>query len=385
MAARTKRELMTTISPQNSALSAPFLGTLVAILISLLPIELTHAHPIDMAIVNITLGAQGGKGALSLRTLASSSESPRHIQDNSNSLATMLLGEFIFEQTLSRCSPEIDQAKTIGANLNFDFELVCSSGATGESLRIERDPLLLSDFPEKFLTVFLISRGDRIFSVTMRRDDFEQTIEFPINREFKDIVFMGMAHIGATPSEWITSGNLRFPEGIDHVLFVLTLVLANTSFISLLKTVTGFTLGHSASLAYVTLRGRSIAPALVEPAIAFSIAVMALISMRRNRPGPAKSPWIVAATFGALHGCGFGSALLESGVVGGSLFATLLGFNIGVEVGQLLLVIGFLVPLSIAARTERRRKIIVVTIGTVVFSLAIFWTIERLASAFLGN
>jgi hypothetical protein len=56
-----------------------------------------------------------------------------------------------------------------------------------------------------------------------------------------------------------------------------------------------------------------------------------------------------------------------------------------VEVGQLLLVIGFLVPLSIAARTARRRKIIVVTIGTVVFSLAIFWTIERLASAFHGN
>jgi hypothetical protein len=206
-------------------------------------------------------------------------------------------------------------------------------------------------------------------------------VDFPSNPGFLDSLVLGMAHIGATPSEWIRNGQPRVPEGIDHILFVMTLVLASSSLLSLVKTVTGFTVGHSLSLAYMTLAGRAIQPALVEPAIAFSISVMAFIAMRKASRPSSRAPWILSTFFGALHGSGFASALLESGALSGSLFKTLLGFNVGVEVGQLVLVLLFLAPLSIASRTEKRREILVVALSGAVVAVSLFWTFERIATA----
>jgi len=362
-----------------------FTTTVLTVAAVVAPFEQIHAHPIDMAVASVTLTERGGEGTLSLGLRANSAEIPAHIREGSSALATILLGEFTFEQTPSRCVPDMTGEQITGANIRVSFSLRCSAGAHGTTLLIQRDPLLLGDFPPDFTTVFIMSREGRSLSATMGRDESRRRVDFPSTTGFVESLVLGMAHIGATPSEWFRDGQPRIPEGIDHILFVMTLVLASSSLLSLFKTVTGFTVGHSLSLAYMTLAGRSIQPALVEPAIAFSIAIMAFIAMRKASRPSSRAPWILSTLFGALHGSGFASALLESGALSGSIFKTLLGFNLGVEVGQLVLVLLFLAPLSIASRNERRREILVVVLSGAVLAISLFWTAERIAESSLGT
>src|SRR5439155_904659 len=88
--------------------------------------------------------------------------------------------------------------------------------------------------------------------------------------DFFKFVTMGLQHIGATSGEWLSEKGLHFPDGIDHILFVIALILGGGGFINILKTVTGFTIGHSLTLALATLHLVHVPSRLVESSIALS-------------------------------------------------------------------------------------------------------------------
>ena len=92
---------------------------------------------------------------------------------------------------------------------------------------------------------------------------------------FWEFVLMGVRHIGATPSEWQGKDGLQLPAGLDHILFLLALILCDVSLVPTLKAVTGFTLGHSVTLALATLGIVRLPSRLTESAIALSIAYVA--------------------------------------------------------------------------------------------------------------
>ena len=128
--------------------------------------------------------------------------------------------------------------------------------------------------------------------------------------------------------------------GIDHLLFVLGLLLLVRGPWMLIKTITAFKLAHSITLALATLGFVAVPSRPVDAAIALSIMFLGaeILRARQGRPGlAARRPWIVAFAFGLLHGLGFAGALTALGLAPGEIPLALLFFNVGVEIGQLKL------------------------------------------------
>jgi hydrogenase/urease accessory protein HupE len=170
--------------------------------------------------------------------------------------------------------------------------------------------------------------------------------------------------------------------GIDHLLFVLALLLIVSGWRKLVATITGFTVAHSITLALATLGLVSVPQAPVEAVIALSILFVAveIVYWRQGREGiTRRKPWVVAFLFGLLHGLGFAGALTEIGLPEHAIPLALLFFNVGVEIGQLLfiaVVLAALPGLRYLPLPQWAWRIPVYSIG----ALAAFWTIERIAA-----
>lgn len=191
------------------------------------------------------------------------------------------------------------------------------------------------------------------------------------------------------PSAWAVArsytvlGIEHLVFGFDHVLFVLGLLMLIRGTRTLLWTVTSFTLGHSVTLALAALGVVRFPTALVEVGIALSLFVLAMeIPARLDgaRPGLfERRPWLMACAFGLLHGFGFAGALAEIGLPPKDIPLALLSFNVGIELGQLALVL-VAVGLFAAARraalpvhSPALRAAGIAGIG----ALAGYWLIER--------
>ena len=131
--------------------------------------------------------------------------------------------------------------------------------------------------------------------------------------------------------------------GIDHLLFVLGLVLLLRGGGRLLGAVTGFTLGHSATLSLAALGFVQVPAAPVEVGIAASLFWLATRLAREGQDGERLAhPWRISALFGLLHGLGFAGALAQAGLPSGEIPLALFAFNLGIEIGQLALVAALL-------------------------------------------
>ena len=177
-------------------------------------------------------------------------------------------------------------------------------------------------------------------------------------------------------------------SGFDHLLFVLALVLLVQGRRRLLITITAFTVAHSVTLAGATLGWVHVPGPPVEASIALSIVFVAseIVHARQGRVGTTERyPWVVAFTFGLLHGFGFAGALAQVGLPQSSIPIALLFFNVGVELGQLLFVGAVLAAMTAGGRAAGRLRwsppgwtwrIAPYAIG----GLASFWLIERIAA-----
>jgi len=177
-------------------------------------------------------------------------------------------------------------------------------------------------------------------------------------------------------------------SGIDHLLFVLALLLLVKGVRRVIVTVTAFTVAHSLTLAGATLGFVHMPGPPIEAVIALSIVFVAaeIIHSRRGKPGlTERYPWIVAFTFGLLHGFGFAGALAEIGLPQISIPIALLFFNVGVEVGQLLFIASVFAIVALARQITRSIDVMRPAWAWAVppyaiGSLAVFWVIQRIAA-----
>ncbi|WP_429820565.1 HupE/UreJ family protein [Ensifer sp. B1-9] len=171
--------------------------------------------------------------------------------------------------------------------------------------------------------------------------------------------------------------------GVDHLSFVLALLIITHGTWLLVKTITAFTIAHSITLALATLGFVHVPQAPVEATIALSIVFVAAEIIRRDQGKlgiAAQAPWVVAFCFGLLHGLGFAGALSEIGLPEGHIPLALLFFNLGVEAGQLIFVGAVLSILAIVRRAHLSLPTWTVRIPAyAIGSLAMFWTIQRIA------
>lgn len=138
-----------------------------------------------------------------------------------------------------------------------------------------------------------------------------------------------------TVASFVKMGCEHILSGLDHVAFLFALLLGVTRLRPLLRVISGFTLAHSLTLALVVLGVCAPPAALVEPAIALSVAYVGVENLREVKP---ELRWRVASLFGLVHGLGFASALTDAALPPAALVRGPLSFNVGVELGQLLLV-----------------------------------------------
>jgi hydrogenase/urease accessory protein HupE len=172
--------------------------------------------------------------------------------------------------------------------------------------------------------------------------------------------------------------------GIDHLLFVLVLLLLVNNIRMILLTVTAFTVSHSISLAAASLGLLNIPVQPVEAVIALSIVLVAAEIARKRQLGQTEDrrrPWLIAFVFGFLHGLGFASALAGTGLPQQAIGTALLFFNIGVEAGQLLFIAAVLaswqlVRLMVQNVPSWWWRVPIYSTGIV----AAFWTVERMAA-----
>jgi hydrogenase/urease accessory protein HupE len=193
----------------------------------------------------------------------------------------------------------------------------------------------------------------------------------------------GQTSVLSTLRSFVTLGVGHIGSGADHIAFVICLVLGialRNQWRELLVTITAFTLGHSITLVAATV-GWVGSPVWVEPVIAASIAVAAAMNLIPQRVKWLLSLWLkatIAALFGLVHGLGFSGAMTEAQVPEGSLLWALAGFNIGVEIGQLLIIAAWSIIYFALHRWAGYKKYFVPTACWVLIALSLYWLIERL-------
>lgn len=196
--------------------------------------------------------------------------------------------------------------------------------------------------------------------------------------------------IPARATKWEVSwsywkmGTIHILEGIDHLLFVLALMLIVKGYGNLLKTITAFTVAHSLTLGLATLGVVHIPSGPTEAVIALSILFLAveIVHIQEGHTGlTERYPWAVAFTFGLFHGLGFAGALSEVGLPKHEIPLALFMFNLGVEFGQILflcIVLGIMVTWRRMPMRwpQESWRLLPYSIG----SIAAFWTIQRIES-----
>jgi hypothetical protein len=183
------------------------------------------------------------------------------------------------------------------------------------------------------------------------------------------------------PWEYLFLGIEHLLTGFDHILFVIGLMFLVKRPILIIKTITAFTIAHSITLGLSALDLVYLPQSSVEAVIALSILFLAF---ELTRKGPHKSvtsryPWLIAFVFGLLHGFGFAGALTDIGLPKSAVISALFLFNVGVELGQLLIVTGIMVAVFITKHINFQMPFYVARApiyGMGVISA--YWLIERI-------
>ncbi len=265
-----------------------------------------------------------------------SSLTPEEAQAKAKVLASMLLeGRGLRTQEGTLCT----WVSPIAAVVNHQLFLQSQANCPGKVTALKWSVSAVDGLENGFLYMIKLD-WDGNQSVFVADKGVSEVTLSSAPSSFGGFIVLGMEHIGATPSQWRSqTAGLQLPDGIDHILFVLALILGALSgggILGILKSVTGFTLGHSLTLAIATLGLASPPSRWIESAIALSIVYVATEDLLERGRG---RRWVIAALFGLIHGFGFAGALRELSLARSQILPALLGFNLGVELGQAFFVI----------------------------------------------
>ena len=259
-------------------------------------------------------------------------------------------------------------AQTTPSAKRFQWKVRCSKG-------------LRTDATVAF-TGLSVTLVDALVRVTYLDGHSESQVARP---RTPSVMLGASAPQGQEISAYFRLGVAHILAGIDHLLFVLCLILLVPSLAGLLKTVTAFTLAHSLTLALAALGVVHVAQPPVEAMIALSILFLARELARKDAGAgmAVRRPWAVAFVFGLLHGFGFAGALSDIGLPQSAIASALFLFNVGVETGQLAFV-ALVYPAVLLVRRWRgwwpkwSAPVPVYAVGAV----AGFWFLQRMVPVF---
>lgn len=229
------------------------------------------------------------------------------------------------------------------------------SGA--ESQSVENEPSF-----QQSIEAYYLKAGQKSAPIVILDDERGAKIE---KRSTFEVIF-----------EYIKIGYVHIiPKGLDHILFVLGLFFLSTRLKPLLWQVTSFTIAHSITIALSLLGVVSLPPEIVEPLIALSIVYVAVENIITKelhiwRP-------IIVFCFGLLHGLGFAGILQEIGFSDGQFLTSLISFNVGIELGQLTVILIALLLLWKVRNKLYYRKYFAIPASLIIAVIGAYWTVER--------
>jgi hypothetical protein len=261
-----------------------------------------------------------------------------------------------------------------GPYARLPFTVLCAR----ESLSLDLRYAFLFDLDAQHRAIVRIAENGQDRTLVLRADAPRTTVP------------LASAHAHEAPAI-IAEGVRHILGGLDHVLFLLALLLPvvlrrdvdeqsaraglKCALRDVFKVVTAFTVAHSLTLGLAALGIATVPASIIEPAIAASVALAALDNLR---PMFGNDRWSVAFALGLLHGFGFSSALADIGMSADGLLQTLFAFNLGVELGQLAIVILF-VPIAFLLRRAWFYEFAVVRCGSLAIAvLSVAWFVERM-------
>jgi len=169
------------------------------------------------------------------------------------------------------------------------------------------------------------------------------------------------------------------PFGFDHILFILSIFFLNSNIKSVIIQCSVFTIAHSITLGLSAVDFLVVDTKIIEPLIALSIVITAIENIVSEKVN--KRRLVVIFLFGTIHGLGFASALKETGIDRSHFFLSLLCFNFGVEIGQIIVVLAAYFIVSKWFRyKEWYKQRIVYPVSSIIGIIAMYWTIERIIS-----
>jgi hypothetical protein len=256
--------------------------------------------------------------------------------------------------------------RNIGGSYTDSWSVSCPGGLEGGSIYIDGLAATLTDV---LVQIALLDGTSRVSRLTSAAPSFVVPAAPTWQQTAVTYLGLGVEHILL---------------GIDHLLFVLVLLLLVRGWRQVIVTITSFTLAHSITLAAATLGFVYVPQRPVEAVIALSIVLVAaeLVHRERGKGSFAQQwPWAIAFTFGLLHGFGFAGALNEIGLPQQAIPLSLLFFNIGVEIGQILFIVVVYLVWALAKRFVVRLPEQITSYGPAyaIGTVAAFWTIERIA------
>ncbi len=317
---------------------------------------------IDLQGIEDTDAADGADRYDALRAL-SAADLERELRDKWPALQQ----EFLFSAGDTAVSPEIDSVtipETGDVSLPRDSSLVLTAALPQGDDKVtvgwaaRNGPLVLRQLDAGDDAYAALLEGGQL-SVPLPRTGFATETAGEV---FTRFIVQGFEHI--------------IPKGLDHIVFVLGLFFFSLHIRPLLVQVTSFTLAHTVTLALAALGYVTIPASIVEPLIAASIVFVAV----ENILHPKLGPWRTAVVFffGLLHGLGFASVLGELGGDQSHFLARLIGFNIGVELGQLAVIAGAFLAVGLwFGRKPWYRQAIAIPASVLIAAIGAYWFVER--------
>ena len=263
--------------------------------------------------------------------------------------------EVIFPE---KCSLEKKEPYIQGKYIIEKISLDCDESLKGKSIKI------------KDLSVLT----DALVTINFAQDTFETLIN--VQKNIVDIPLFEQYY----PTAYLYLGIGHLFDGLDHILFIFGLLFCISGLLNIIKTITAFTAAHSITLGLSIYDIIYLPQGTIEALIALTIVYLASEINDSNKQ--LKTPWLMAFSFGLLHGLGFAGALSDIGITNDQMLLSLLFFNIGIELAQIALIPIPLILIYVASKINFKNYL-QITASLCIGGMGFYWFIDRVIGIIL--
>jgi hydrogenase/urease accessory protein HupE len=270
--------------------------------------------------------------------------------------------------------------KNIGKRADVIFPDICNSKGSDPFVQgkyiIEKISLECNEsIKGKFIEIINLSvLTDALVTINFKEDTFEGLINVQKNK--LEIPLVDQYY----PTAYLYLGVGHLFDGLDHILFIFGLLFCISGLVNIIKTITAFTVAHSITLGLSVYDIIYLPQGTVEALIALTIVYLALEINDREKQ--LKTPWLMAFSFGLLHGLGFAGALSDIGIANDQMLLSLLFFNIGIELAQIALIPLPLLLIYFASKINFQNYL-QITASLCIGGMGFYWFIDRVIGIIL--